>query len=82
MSFPPETDINSVKDWRILPMKVRADGLIYADLFEFLNGELECVAYVACKITVPEPSAAKFLLGTNDGVKVWLNGKLISFISR
>lgn len=77
MSFPPETDINSVKDWRILPMKVRADGLIYADLFEFLNGELECVAYVACKITVPEPSAAKILLGTNDGVKVWLNGKLI-----
>ncbi len=77
MSFPPETDINSVKDWRILPMKVRADGLIYADLFEFLNGELECVAYVACKITVPEPSEAKILLGTNDGVKVWLNGKLI-----
>ncbi len=77
MSFPPETDLNSVKDWRILPMKVRDDGLIYGDLFEFLNGELECVAYVACKITVPEPAAAKILLGTNDGVKVWLNGKLI-----
>lgn len=77
ISFPPETDINSVKDWRILPIKVRGDGLIYADLFEFSGGEVECVAYVACKITLPEPADAKILLGSNDGVKVWLNGNLV-----
>jgi len=77
VSFPPETDMNSVKDWRILPLKVRGDGLIYADLAEFSGGEVECVAYVACKITVPEPIDAKILLGSNDGVKVWLNGTLV-----
>ncbi|MGC8845312.1 MAG: HEAT repeat domain-containing protein, partial [Candidatus Hydrogenedens sp.] len=74
VSFPPETEINSVKDWRILPLKVRGEGLIYADLAEYSGGEVECVAYVACKITVPEPVEAKMLLGSNDGVKVWLNG--------
>ncbi|HOL18621.1 MAG TPA: HEAT repeat domain-containing protein [Candidatus Hydrogenedens sp.] len=77
VSLPPETDLNSVKDWRILPLKVRDDGLIYADLAEYSGGEVECVAYVACKITVPEPVEGKILLGTNDGVKVWLNGKLV-----
>lgn len=77
VSFPPETDVNSVQDWRILPMKVRGDGLIYADLAEFFRGEVECVAYVLCKIKLPEPSNAKLLLGSNDGVKVWLNGKLV-----
>ncbi len=77
VSLPPETDMSSVKDWRILPMKVRGDGLIYADLFEFLGGEVECVAYVACKITVSEPIEAGILLGSNDGVKVWLNGTLV-----
>ncbi len=77
VSLPPETDVNSVQDWRILPMKVREDGLIYADLADFLGGEVECVAYVLCKLKLPEPSNAKLLLGSNDGVKVWLNGKLI-----
>ncbi|HOQ31498.1 MAG TPA: HEAT repeat domain-containing protein [Candidatus Hydrogenedens sp.] len=77
VSFPPETDMSSVKDWRILPIKVRGDGLIYADLAEFSGGAVECVDYVACKITVPEPAEAKILLGSNDGVKVWLNGNLV-----
>lgn len=77
VSLPPETDVNSVQDWRILPMKVRGDGIIYADLAEFFGGEVECVAYVLCKIKLPEPSNAKLLLGSNDGVKVWLNGKLV-----
>lgn len=77
VSLPPETDPASVRDWRVLPMKVRGDGLIYGDLFEQLGGGVECVAYVACKINCESPSKARLLLGSNDGIKVWLNGKLI-----
>ncbi len=77
VSLPPETDLASVRDWRVLPMKIRGDGLIYGDLFEQLGGGVECVAYVACKINCESPSKARLLLGSNDGVKVWLNGKLI-----
>jgi hypothetical protein len=77
VSFPPETDISSVRDWRILPMKVREDGLIHADLAEWSGGEVECVAYVACRLKVSEPTGAQILLGSNDGVKVWLNGTLV-----
>ncbi len=77
VSFPPETDMNSVQDWRILPMKIDGKGLIYADLAEFTGGEVECVAYVACKIKTPESTEGKILLGSNDGVKVWLNGTLV-----
>lgn len=77
VSLPPEVEPSSVKDWRSLPMKVRGDGVIYGDLFEQLGEGVECVAYVACKIKCSKPSKATLLLGTNDGVKVWLNGKLI-----
>ncbi|MCX8065790.1 MAG: HEAT repeat domain-containing protein [Candidatus Hydrogenedentes bacterium] len=77
VSLPPETEPSSVKDWRILPMKVRQDGVIYGDLFEQLGEGVECVAYVACKIKCSKALESTLLLGTNDGVKVWLNGKLV-----
>lgn len=44
---------------------------------ENLLGKMNASAYIRATITAPQTRAVDLLVGSDDGVKVWLNGKLI-----
>ncbi len=61
--------------WRIMPMGLSPDAFV-ADLGRAFGGS-ECVAFLSTCVNAPAASAAVLELGSNDGVKVWLNGELV-----
>ncbi len=81
-AYPPEQEINVAKSYTgkggktVTWKKVsKSDGLI------FLQGHIkpgdQIVAYGACRVISPNERATTLLVGSDDGVKVWLNGKLV-----
>jgi HEAT repeat protein len=68
--FGPETPGEKV-EWRPAP---RAEQVNLAALFP---GEENCAAYLKVEVIAPEASDGFLLLGSDDGVKAWLNGKLV-----
>ncbi len=42
-----------------------------------LPGQVDCAAYLKAELIAPEDADAILLLGSDDGVKAWLNGKLV-----
>ncbi|HWV99553.1 MAG TPA: HEAT repeat domain-containing protein [Candidatus Acidoferrum sp.] len=70
IAFPPETPDASVP-WKALP---RAK---IADLASFFPGQFNCVAYLKTRIIAPRNCDAALLLGSDDGVKAWLNGAVV-----
>jgi HEAT repeat protein len=75
-AFPPEPAGAGVTDWRIMPMGVDPDRPWAAD-FGRVFGGFERAAYVAASVAVPKEQDAILELGSNDGVKVWLNSELV-----
>ncbi|MCO5053122.1 MAG: FG-GAP-like repeat-containing protein [Verrucomicrobiae bacterium] len=67
VAFSPEAP-EAVVDWKPLP---RAD---LANLALFFPNQTDCVAYLKAEINAPEARPAVLLLGSDDGVKAWLNG--------
>jgi len=57
--------------WQAAP---RADQI---DLSSVFPGQENCVAYLKTQIIAPEQTAAILLLGSDDGVKAWLNGAVV-----
>jgi hypothetical protein len=57
--------------WQVAP---RADQI---DLSSVFPGQENCVAYLKTQIIAPEQTAAILLLGSDDGVKAWLNGAVV-----
>jgi len=57
--------------WKALP---RAEHVNLAALFP--NQE-NCAAYVRARLNAPEATEAALLLGSDDGVKAWLNGAVV-----
>jgi hypothetical protein len=47
------------------------------DLAALFPGQANCVAYLQTQIIAPADTAALLLLGSDDGVKAWLNGQLV-----
>jgi hypothetical protein len=70
IAFPAETPDASVP-WKALP---RAK---IADLASFFPGQFNCVAYLKTRIIAPRNCDAALLLGSDDGVKAWLNGAVV-----
>jgi hypothetical protein len=58
------------KKWKPLP-----DGTV--DFVEALSGRNEVVGYAFCHIPSEDNSAATIELGSDDGVRVWINDKLV-----
>jgi HEAT repeat protein len=65
-AFDPEKPGANVQ-WKPAP---RADGINLGKLFP---GKDNCAAYLKTQLTVPEDCDAFLLLGSDDGVKAWLN---------
>lgn len=74
--FPPETPEAKSVQWQSLPSLTNPAQPWLLDLLKFYGGE-QRVAYVRTRIYSEERRPARLELGTDDGVKAWLNGKLI-----
>jgi HEAT repeat protein len=75
--FPPE-DPASADDvaWISLPKSSSPQHPGIVDLLQSIGGE-QCVAYLRTAVHSPTRQPARLELGTDDGVKAWLNGTLI-----
>ena len=79
--FPPESAAASTNgsapvNWHTLPVAADPARPGVMDLLKPVGGE-QCVAYVRTRIFSPQKQPARLELGTDDGVKVWLNGALV-----
>ena len=68
--FGPEKPGQAVQ-WKAMP---RGD---MAELSGLFPDEMNCVAYLKTRITAPADCEATLLLGSDDGVKAWLNGTVV-----
>lgn len=68
--FPPEEPGAKVS-WKPLPR-----GTV-ADLADFFPGQVNCAAYLKTEVISPLACDAALLLGSDDGVKAWLNGAVV-----
>jgi hypothetical protein len=59
--------------WR----KVEAGGEGYLDLARLVERPDSMVAYLFAALDSPREQEAELVLGSDDGVKVWLNGELV-----
>lgn len=74
--FPPEQPAARQVEWRALPAGTHPDKPWLLDLLRFHGGE-QCVAYIRTRIHSDKPQAARLDIGSDDGVKVWLNGAVV-----
>jgi len=74
--FPAERRDGADVAWRLLPGGVDPKQPWLLDLLTFLGGE-QCVAYARTRIYSEKDQAARVELGSDDGVKAWLNGTLV-----
>ncbi|HSW01698.1 MAG TPA: HEAT repeat domain-containing protein [Sedimentisphaerales bacterium] len=76
-AFAPEQEGQEAQ-WRPMPVGTTPDQpwLIEPEKVEELKGDNR-VAYLRTKIVSPKEQKAKLELGSDDGVKVWINGQLV-----
>lgn len=74
--FDPERP-NSQVQWRPLPMNPFAENPVYLDLQKMLKDGAQMAGYLRTRIESDQQTAARLEFFTDDGVKAWLNGKLI-----
>lgn len=74
--FPPEQPGAIDVKWRDLPPGPDPARPFQLDLLKAIGGD-QRVAYVRTFITSPKAQPALLELGTDDGVKVWLNGRVV-----
>ena len=74
VAFPPETE--EAAHWEALPPRSRTGQPWMLDLAETVGGT-QCVAYVRTRVHSESTREALLELGFDDGIKVWLNGKVV-----
>jgi hypothetical protein len=74
--FAPETANTPEVKWQSLAPGVEPKRPWVMDLLKPLGGE-QCVAYARTWIHSDQQRAARLELGSDDGVKVWFNNKLV-----
>jgi uncharacterized protein len=74
--FPPEDPQAKDVKWQILPAGFNKDKPMYVEIGDFLPGNNQ-VAYLRSKVWSPVEQDALMILGSDDGIKVWLNGRVV-----
>jgi HEAT repeat protein len=74
--FPPETAGAQGVNWRALPVSNDPNSSGVMDLLKAFGGEQE-VAYARTWIRSASEQPARLIINSDDGVKVWLNGKVV-----
>jgi len=77
MPFPPErTDAPNQLLWRRAPGTANLSRQGEADLLGIAGGD-QCVVYAKTRVFAPAAQEALFEIGSDDGIKLWVNGELI-----
>lgn len=74
--FAPEIDGGSGAKWRKMPAGTDPAQPWYLDLLKALDGGEQRVAYLRTKLQWPAEQRVTLRIGSDDGVKVWVNGRL------
>ncbi len=74
--FPPEQNNAGQIDWQRAPGSSDLARPGEVDLAGITGGD-HCVVYAKTRVYVPAAEAASFAIGSDDGIKLWLNGELI-----
>ncbi len=74
--FDPEKPKAKV-EWRKMPVSTNGPHPAYCDLLKELNGGEQRVAYLRTQIESDDLKPVTLEIFSDDGVKVWLNGKVI-----
>jgi hypothetical protein len=75
IEFAPE-QADDEAEWLPVPAFSRPDAPHVVDLNRILGGDHRA-AYLRSVITVPEAQQALLAVGSDDGIKVWLNGEVV-----
>ncbi|MHC4983125.1 MAG: HEAT repeat domain-containing protein [Planctomycetota bacterium] len=76
VNFAPEKDSGAKAEWQTKNFSVIKDKPWLADLLEFFHGKNK-VVYLRATVHSDKGRQAVLELGSDDGVKVWLNGQLV-----
>jgi hypothetical protein len=76
IAFPPESDSSQKSAWQLLACRTEAKRPWVMDLANALGGQ-ECVAYARVWLQSDRKQSARLEVGSDDGVKIWLNKKLV-----
>jgi hypothetical protein len=79
-AFPPEK-VDGKAAWRPLPAGTKANAPGMLDLFAALGGESRA-GYARTWVHSAQPQRVRIEFGTDDGHRLWLNGKLINEANR
>jgi HEAT repeat protein len=74
--FDPERPKAKV-EWRPMPVSTNGPHPAYCDLLKELGGGEQRVAYLRTRIEVEEARPVVLEIFSDDGVKVWLNGRVV-----
>ena len=72
-AYAPEKDPKSAK-WKVLSKGVGPQTI---DLIQAIGGGNNRAAYVMTNVWSPAAQAVRLEMGSDDGIKVWINGKVV-----
>ena len=81
--YPPETEAVPARSYKgkggaaVGWRTVRADAAGYVRLDDRIKPNEQAIVYAAAYVSSPDERAATLLLGSDDGVRVWINGELV-----
>ncbi|HUW19667.1 MAG TPA: family 16 glycoside hydrolase [Sedimentisphaerales bacterium] len=74
--FLPEEGDGEKAQWRIMPAGTDVERPWLMELDKAVGGEY-CAGYLRTKVWSPKEERARLQVGSNDGIKVWLNGDVV-----
>ena len=74
--FPPERPGSTGVKWRPAPHPADASLGWQVDLGPLVGGN-HCIMYIRTRVHSPKSRPVKLEIGTDDGIKLWINGKLV-----
>jgi len=75
IEFPPEFK-NQLVEWKVLPVNEGESDQRIINLEEIFGSE-QCVAYLKTTLISPKSQTVLFEIGSDDGIKIWLNEELV-----
>jgi HEAT repeat protein len=81
VEFPPEQNDAKGVVWQTMPAGTEKDKPWLLDLGKLYGGE-NCAAYARALVYSENSQPARLELGSDDGVKAWVNGKVVIAANR
>jgi len=76
VAFPPEKPGATEVKWQPAPHPADASLAWQVDLGPIVGGD-HCIVYIRTRVYSPKKQPVRLEIGTDDGIKLWINGKLV-----